>query len=91
LTVDDFPSLTTTTIPTAPVAVSPIVYTTGYPDGYTDIDATASSYVVLVPILTTTTQTVYEKQPDTIVQQAPVSCTDQQNAFNLATASLSSA
>lgn len=73
-------------------SIDSVVYGSGYLDGRRNvIDASEYSYVVLVPILTTNTRTVYEKQPDTVVQQEPVSCTSYESAYSSATSELSTA
>ena len=83
-------SLTTSTV-SQTYKADPVVYSYGYPEGYRTIDASEYSYVVLVPILTTNTRTVFEKQPDTIIQQEPVSCATFESAFNSANSDLASA
>jgi hypothetical protein len=93
LTTDDFAtgSLTTSTSTTSVFKTDPVVYSYGYPEAKRVVDASEYSYVVLVPILTTNTRTIYEKQPDTVVQQEPVSCTTYETAFSSANSDLASA
>lgn len=81
LDFDDAPAVATVSVPRA---VDTVYYTTGAPQSAKYVDPSDSSYIVLVPIISTETRTVYEKQPDTIVQQAPVSCTTEENAYNSA-------
>ena len=91
LTTDDFNTGSLTTSYTTTYKTDPVTYGYGYPEGYRTIDASETSYVVLVPILTTNTRTVFEKQPDTIIQQEPVSCASFENAYASATSDLTAA
>jgi hypothetical protein len=54
-------------------------------------DSSSYGYVVLAPIITTNTRTVYQKQPDTVIQPPPVSCTTYENAENHANSNFEAA
>lgn len=68
-----------------------VTYTAGYPDGFLSLDASASSYTVLLPILNITTRIVYQKQPDTIINPEPISCNFYEDAMNTAYAGFAAA